>query len=90
MLLIDVAAFNGQEVLERCLAFGKAHPPERIGLDQDLLNAVLHGGLGGDLAGLELAVHLGVAALRGDGGRARGAFHRAEEALDAMPGASCR
>ena len=44
VLLIDVAAFNGQEVLERCLAFGKAHPPERIGLDQDLINAVLHGG----------------------------------------------
>jgi hypothetical protein len=44
VLLIDVPAFNGQEVLERCLALGRAHPPERIGLDQDLLNAVLHGG----------------------------------------------
>lgn len=44
VLLMDVAAWSGQEVLERCLAFGAQHPPERIGLDQDLLNAVLHGG----------------------------------------------
>ena len=44
VLLIDVAAFNAQDVLERCLAFGASHPPARIGLDQDLLNAVLHGG----------------------------------------------
>ena len=44
VLLIDVAAFNGQDVLDRCLAFARSHPPERIGLDQDLLNAVLHGG----------------------------------------------
>jgi lipopolysaccharide biosynthesis glycosyltransferase len=44
VLLIDVAAFNAQDVLGRCLAFGASHPPARIGLDQDLLNAVLHGG----------------------------------------------
>jgi hypothetical protein len=42
--LIDVAAFNDQQVLERCLAFGRSHSPARIGLDQDLINAVLHGG----------------------------------------------
>ena len=44
VLLIDVAAFNGQEVLARCLEFARNHPRERIGLDQDLINAVLHGG----------------------------------------------
>lgn len=44
VLLMDVAAWREQEVLERCLAFAAGHPPERIGLDQDLLNAVLHGG----------------------------------------------
>lgn len=44
VLLFDVAAYNGQEVLERCLDFGRRHPPERIGLDQELINAVLHGG----------------------------------------------
>ena len=44
VLLIDVAAFNEQEVLERCLAFAASHPPAQIGLDQDLINAVLHGG----------------------------------------------
>ncbi|MFO1107393.1 MAG: glycosyltransferase [Amaricoccus sp.] len=42
--LIDVAAFREQEVLERCLAFAAAHPPEQIGLDQELINAVLLGG----------------------------------------------
>jgi lipopolysaccharide biosynthesis glycosyltransferase len=41
--LIDVAAFNGQLVLERCLEFARSHPPKQIGLDQDLINAVLHG-----------------------------------------------
>lgn len=42
--LIDTAAFNGQQVLERCLAFAAEHPPEQIGLDQELINAVLLGG----------------------------------------------
>lgn len=41
--LIDVAAFNGQRVLERCLDFAGSHPAKRIGLDQDLINAVLRG-----------------------------------------------
>jgi lipopolysaccharide biosynthesis glycosyltransferase len=44
VLLIDVAAYGRQEVLARCLEFARAHPPKRIGLDQDLVNAVLHGG----------------------------------------------
>ncbi len=43
VLLIDVAAFNGQQVLERCLDFAARNPPEKIGLDQDLINAVLRG-----------------------------------------------
>ncbi len=43
VLLIDVERFNADRVLDRCLAFAGEHPPERIGLDQDLLNAVLHG-----------------------------------------------
>lgn len=43
VLLIDVAAWNDQDVLPRCLEFARAHPPERIGLDQELVNAVLHG-----------------------------------------------
>lgn len=43
VLLIDVAAFNGQQVLERCLEVARSHPPKRIGLDQDLVNAVLRG-----------------------------------------------
>ena len=43
-LLIDVAEYGRQQVLERCLDFARRHPPERIGLDQDLLNAVLLGG----------------------------------------------
>lgn len=43
VLLIDTAAFAEARVLERCLAFAAEHPPERIGLDQDLLNAVLAG-----------------------------------------------
>ena len=43
VLLIDTAAFGAARVLERCLAFAAEHPPERIGLDQDLVNAVLRG-----------------------------------------------
>jgi hypothetical protein len=43
VLLIDTHAFEGQKVLDRCLALGAEHPPERIGLDQELVNAVLHG-----------------------------------------------
>ena len=82
VLLIDVAAFNAQEVLERCLAFGRQPP---AGAHRARPGPAERGAarrLGRDLAGLELAVHLGVAALRGDGGRARGALHRAEEALE--------
>ncbi len=41
--VIDVAAFNDQQVLERCLEFAGKHPAKTIGLDQDLINAVLHG-----------------------------------------------
>lgn len=43
LLLIDVAAFGRQQVLERCLAFAAAHGDRLVGLDQELLNAVLHG-----------------------------------------------
>lgn len=43
LLLIDVAAFRQQQVLERCLAFAAAHGDRLVGLDQELLNAVLHG-----------------------------------------------
>ncbi|MFT3974016.1 MAG: glycosyltransferase [Amaricoccus sp.] len=43
MLLIDVAAWREREVLGRMLAFGAAHDPARIGLDQDLVNAVVRG-----------------------------------------------
>ena len=34
---------RGREVLDRCLALGAEHPPERIGLDQELINATLRG-----------------------------------------------
>lgn len=43
LLLFDTAAFEARGVLDRCLAFGAEHPPEKIGLDQELINAVLHG-----------------------------------------------
>lgn len=43
LLLIDVAAFNAQAILERCLALAQARPDRLIGIDQELLNAVLHG-----------------------------------------------
>ena len=43
LLLIDVDAFNGQAVLERCLALAAARADRLVGLDQELLNAVLHG-----------------------------------------------
>lgn len=41
--LIDIDKFNSQDVLARCLDFAARHPPEQIGLDQELVNAVLHG-----------------------------------------------
>jgi hypothetical protein len=44
VMLIDVAAWRDQDVLGRCLAFGRSHDPVRVGLDQDLVNAVLQGG----------------------------------------------
>lgn len=44
MMLIDVAAWRERDVLGRMLAFGAAHDPARVGLDQDLVNAVLRGG----------------------------------------------
>ena len=83
VMLIDVAAFNAQEVLERCLEFGRGAPAGADRARPGPAERGAAGRLGGDLAGLELAVHLGVAALRGDGGRARRAFHRAEEAVEA-------
>lgn len=43
LLLIDVPAFIGQRVFERCLALAAARPEAMVGLDQELLNAVLHG-----------------------------------------------
>lgn len=44
MMLIDVAAWRERDVLGRMLAFGASHDPARIGLDQDLVNAVVRGG----------------------------------------------
>lgn len=44
MMLIDVAAWRERDVLGRMLAFGAAHDPARVGLDQDLINAVVRGG----------------------------------------------
>lgn len=44
MMLIDVAAWGERDVLGRMLAFGASHDPARIGLDQDLVNAVVRGG----------------------------------------------
>lgn len=43
LLLIDTAAWEAGGVLDRMLAFGAAHPPEAIGLDQELVNATLRG-----------------------------------------------
>lgn len=43
VLLLDTAAFREQRVLERCLELATRHDPAVIGLDQDLLNATLHG-----------------------------------------------
>lgn len=43
LLLIDTAAFEAQGVLDRCLALGAKYPPERIGLDQEMINATLRG-----------------------------------------------
>ena len=83
------AGFATEGVLERCLDSGgstrgddpaRPEPPQRDAA----------GRLGRALAELELAVHLGVAALRGDGGREHRAFHRAAEALEARQRASSR
>lgn len=43
LLLIDVAAYRAQAVLERCLALAASSGDRLVGLDQELLNAVLHG-----------------------------------------------
>ncbi len=43
VLLVDVAAWRAADVLGRCLAFGRSHDPATVGLDQDLVNAVLRG-----------------------------------------------
>jgi hypothetical protein len=43
VMLIDVAGFNGEELLERCLDFGRGHAGRMIGHDQNLLNCVLQG-----------------------------------------------
>lgn len=44
VMLIDVAAWGERDVLGRMLAFGAAHDPAKVGLDQDLVNAVVRGG----------------------------------------------
>ena len=44
MMLIDVAAWRERDVLGRMLSFGGAHDPALVGLDQDLVNAVVRGG----------------------------------------------
>ena len=43
LLLIDIEDFLAQDVLGRCLALAQARPDKLVGLDQELLNAVLHG-----------------------------------------------
>ncbi|WP_233713137.1 glycosyltransferase family 8 protein [Amaricoccus solimangrovi] len=43
VLLIDTAAYEAAGVLDRALALGAEYPPERIGLDQELINATLRG-----------------------------------------------
>ncbi|MCU0621188.1 MAG: glycosyltransferase family 8 protein [Gemmatimonadales bacterium] len=43
VLLLDVATWRRERVLERALDLASAHDPATIGLDQDLLNATLHG-----------------------------------------------
>ena len=86
VLLIDVAAFN-EAGRPGALPRLRKEPPagaDRPGPGFPQCRAAWR--LGGDLAGVELAVYLGVAPLRGDGGCACGAFHRAEEALDACRG----
>ena len=71
VLLIDVAAF-ADAARARALPRRSAAPHRRalIRHDQSLLNVDAARRLGRALAALELAVHLGVAAVRGDGGRA--------------------
>jgi hypothetical protein len=41
VLLLDVAAYNRQAILDRCLAFAAAHPGALLRNDQSLLNLVL-------------------------------------------------
>jgi len=43
VLLFDVAAYGGQQVLDTCLEFGRAHPGALLVNDQSLLNLVLRG-----------------------------------------------
>ena len=43
VLLIDVAAFDAERVLERCVAFAAAHPTGMLHMDQDVLNGALMG-----------------------------------------------
>lgn len=43
LLLIDVATFNREEVLARCIDLGHREAKRMVGLDQELLNAVLRG-----------------------------------------------
>ena len=78
MLLIDPAAYREQRILERCFEVGRAHPEALTAHDQSLLNLVLRGGWA------ELSPIWSTSTppcARGDGGRARRALHRAEEAL---------
>jgi hypothetical protein len=43
LLLIDTERFVARALLERCVDFARAHAGRLIGLDQELLNSVLHG-----------------------------------------------
>lgn len=43
VMLIDVAAYQSQKILEQCIAFGRAHNDKLRQHDQELLNCVLHG-----------------------------------------------
>jgi hypothetical protein len=43
VMLLDVAAYNRQSILDRCLAFAGAHPDSLLRNDQSLVNLVLQG-----------------------------------------------
>lgn len=43
VMLMDVAAYQGQKILEQCITFGRANNKKLRQHDQELINCVLHG-----------------------------------------------